>query len=43
MNESVAEALILAINALGAGILLFIAGVIQPVMDGMAEPDFKRL
>jgi hypothetical protein len=42
MNESVAEALILAINALGAGILLFIAGVIQPVMDGMAEPDFKR-
>jgi hypothetical protein len=42
MNESVAEALILAINALGAGILLFIAGVIQPIMNGMAEPDFKR-
>jgi hypothetical protein len=42
MNESAAEALILAINALGAGILLFIAGVLQKVMDDMDEPAFKR-
>jgi hypothetical protein len=42
MNESVAEAIILAINALGAGILLFIAGVIQKLMDDMDEPAFKR-
>jgi type IV secretory pathway VirB6-like protein len=41
MNESVAEALILAIHALGAGILLFIAGVIQKIMDDMDEPAFK--
>ncbi len=42
MNESAAEALILAINALGAGILLFIAGVLQPIMNDMDEPAFKR-
>jgi uncharacterized membrane protein YdjX (TVP38/TMEM64 family) len=42
MNESVAEALILTINALGAGILIFIAGVLQKIMDDMDEHDFKR-
>ena len=42
MTESVAEALILAINALGAGILVFIAGVLQKIMDDMDEPAFKR-
>jgi hypothetical protein len=42
MDESTAEVLILAINALGAGILLFIAGVLQEIMDGMDEPAFKR-
>jgi hypothetical protein len=42
MNESTAEALILAINALGAGILLFVAGVLQRVMNDMDEPAFKR-
>jgi len=42
MNESAAEALILAINALGAGILLFIAGVLQKIMDGMDESAFRR-
>jgi len=41
MNETSAEALILAVNALGAGILLFIAGVIQKIMNGMDEPEFK--
>jgi hypothetical protein len=42
MNETTAEALILAVNALGAGLLLFIAGVLQKLMDGMDEPAFKR-
>ncbi len=42
MNESAAEALILAINALGAGILLFIAGVLQEIMDAMDVLTFKR-
>jgi hypothetical protein len=42
MNETTLEVLILAINALGAGILLFVAGVIQKVMDDMDEPAFKR-
>jgi hypothetical protein len=42
MNESVAEVIILTTNSLGAGILLFIAGVVQPVMDGMDESAFKQ-
>ena len=42
MRETVAEVLILAINALGAGILLFIAGVLQKIMNDMDEPAFKR-
>lgn len=42
MNESAAETLILAINALGAGILLFIAGVLQKIMDDMDTSEFKR-
>lgn len=42
MNETTAEALILAINALGAGLLLFIASVLQRVMEDMDEPAFKR-
>jgi hypothetical protein len=42
MNETTAEALILAINALGAGVLVFIAGALQKIMDEMEEPAFKR-
>jgi len=42
MNETAAEAIILAINALGAGILLFIAGVVQKLMNEMDESDFKQ-
>lgn len=42
MNQSAAEVVILAINALGAGMLLFIAGVLQKMMNGMDEPAFKR-
>jgi len=42
MNESTAEALILAINGLGAGVLLFVASVVQKIMDDMDPPAFKR-
>lgn len=42
MTQSVAEALILAINALGAGILLFVAGVVQKIMNELDELEFKR-
>jgi hypothetical protein len=42
MNETTAEILILAINALGAGILLFIAGVLQKIMNDMDEATFKN-
>jgi len=38
MNETVAE----VTNSLGAGILLFVAGVVQPIMDGMDAVDFKK-
>jgi len=42
MPQSTAEVLILTINALGAGILLFVAGVVQKIMDDMDELAFKR-
>jgi hypothetical protein len=42
MSRSVAEMLILTINALGAGILLFIARVLQTIMNDMDELEFKR-
>ncbi len=42
MNETSAETLIIAINALGAGILLFIAGPIQKIMNDMDELAFKE-
>ncbi len=42
MSQSEAEVLILAINALGAGILLFVAGVVQRIMNELDELDFKR-
>jgi hypothetical protein len=42
MNESVAEVIILTANSLGAGILLFIAGVVQPMMDDMDESAFRQ-
>jgi len=43
MNETTAEALILAVNALGAGVLLFVASVVQKMMDDMDPPAFKSL
>ena len=42
MTQSVAEVLILTINALGAGILMFIAGVVQKIMNDLDELEFKR-
>ena len=42
MDETAVEAVILAINALGAGILLFVSGVVQRVMNDMDELAFKR-
>jgi hypothetical protein len=42
MTQSVAEVLILAINALGAGILMFVAGVVQKIMNELDELEFKR-
>lgn len=42
MTQSVAEVLILAINALGAGILMFVAGVAQRIMNELDELEFKR-
>jgi hypothetical protein len=42
MTQSEAEVLVLAINALGAGILMFVAGVVQKIMNDLDELDFKR-
>jgi hypothetical protein len=42
MSQSEAEVLILAINALGAGILMFVSGVVQKIMNELDELDFKR-
>src|SRR5579859_1229184 len=42
MTQPVAEVLILAINALGAGILMFVAGVAQKIMNELDGLEFKR-
>jgi len=42
MDETGTEAAILAINALGAGILLFVSGVIQRMMNDLDALTFKR-
>lgn len=42
MTQAVAEVLILAITALGAGLLMFIAGVVQKIMNDLDELEFKR-
>ncbi|MCA0046233.1 hypothetical protein LB577_04590 [Mesorhizobium sp. B283B1A] len=41
MNQTDAEVLILTINAMSAGTLVFIARVLQPIMDQMRPPSFK--
>lgn len=42
MDRVSAEAAILAMNALGAGVLLFVSGVVQRMMNDMDEPMFKQ-
>lgn len=42
MNQTAIEAVILAINALGAGILLFVSGVGQNLMNDMEPLEFKQ-
>lgn len=42
MPETTAEILILAVTALGAGILMFITGVLQKIMNTMDDADFKK-
>jgi hypothetical protein len=42
MNMAAAEVIILTTNALGCGILLFVAVVVQPIMDNMDELAFKQ-
>lgn len=41
MSQTSAEILIIVINALGAGMLMTIAGVIQKIMNDMDVPTFK--
>lgn len=41
MTKTAAEVVIIAINALGAGILLFVSGVVQKMMNGLEPPEFK--
>ncbi|GAA4534688.1 hypothetical protein [Amycolatopsis samaneae] len=42
MTQTFAEVLILTVSALGVGVLMFVTGVIQPVMNAMDETAFKR-
>ncbi|TIR15844.1 MAG: hypothetical protein E5X34_27795 [Mesorhizobium sp.] len=41
MNETAAEVIILTVNALSAGALVFIARVVRPLMNQMSAPEFK--
>jgi hypothetical protein len=42
MDETAIEIIIIAINSVGAGILLFVSGVAQKLMDDMDPMEFKR-
>ena len=42
MSEAAVEAIILAINALGCGILLFVSGVARKIMNDMEPLEFKK-
>ena len=42
MTETAVQAIILAINALGCGILLFVSGVAQKIMNDMEPLEFKK-
>ena len=41
MNRDSFEIITLTINALGAGILMFVAGVVQPLMNAMDASQFR--
>lgn len=41
MEQTTAEVFIVVVNAVGAGILMFVARVLQPIMDAM-DPDTFR-
>jgi hypothetical protein len=41
MDETTAEVIIITINALGAGILFFVSGIAQKLMDDMDAMEFK--
>jgi hypothetical protein len=42
MTETAVEGIILAINAVGCGILLFVSGVMQTMMNEMEPTQFKK-
>ena len=42
MNETAVEAIIVVINALGTGILLFVSGVAQRMMNELEPLEFKN-
>jgi hypothetical protein len=42
MSEAAVEAIILAINALGCGIPLFVSGVARKIMNDMEPLEFKK-
>jgi accessory gene regulator protein AgrB len=42
MSQTSAELLIIILNAVGAGILMMVAGVIQKIMDTMDTAEFKK-
>lgn len=42
MTETTAEIFIVILNALGAGLLMFIAGVLQKIMNNMEAYEFKK-
>lgn len=41
MEQATAEVLILTLNALGAGLLMFVGRVLQPMLDAMGPADFR--
>jgi hypothetical protein len=42
VSQTTAEVIILALNGIGAGILVFVSGVVQKLMNQMDELEFKR-
>ena len=42
MSETTAEVILIAFNGIGAGVLVFVNGVVQKIMNQMDELEFKR-